>query len=121
MQNDPSAPLIDYELVAEIRKIEQATGRTDVLAGFVRKLEGHVAAFPAEFSGLVARGEFAAAVRAAHTLKGTSRQLGAVALGALFDEIERTAKAGDFAHVQRLYDAGSELIAQSFDALRKAP
>ena len=122
MENEPSAPapLIDPDLVAEIRRIEQATGRTDVLSGFIRKLEGHVTAFPDEFSRCLARGDFAAAVRAAHTLKGTCRQLGAMALGQLFSDIERTAKAGDYAAARQRYDGGAALIAESIDALKRA-
>src|SRR5262245_65767043 len=90
-----STPLVDPELVAEIRRIETATGRTDVFSGFVRKLETNVGAFPTEFSACLGRGDQAGAVRVAHTLKGTCRQLGAMALGELFAEIERSGKAGD--------------------------
>ena len=73
--------LVDPELVAEIRRLERATGRNDIFSGFVRKLEADIQAFAGTFSGHVARGEAAAAVRAAHTLKGSCRQLGAMDLG----------------------------------------
>jgi HPt (histidine-containing phosphotransfer) domain-containing protein len=112
--------LVDPELVAEIRRLERATGRNDIFAGFVRKLEGDIQAFGATFSGHVARGEAAAAVRAAHTLKGTCRQLGAMDLGDLFAEIESIAKAGDYAQAQSKYDTGATLIAQSLEALKRA-
>ena len=112
--------LIDPSLIEEIRRIERATGRNDVLSGFVQKLEGTLAGFGAAFSAQVARGDAAGAVRAAHTLKGTCRQLGAPALGDLFAEIERAAKAGDFAAAQRKFEAGATLIAQSLDALKRA-
>jgi HPt (histidine-containing phosphotransfer) domain-containing protein len=113
-------PLVDPSLVAEIRRIEQATGRKDVFSGFVAKLQASVGAFPADFSACLARGEPAAAVRTAHTLKGTCRQLGALALGELFAEIERCAKEGDFPHALRLFEAGGALVAASFEALRSA-
>lgn len=113
-------PLVDPDLVAEIRRIEKATGRSDVFSGFVGKLEASLGGFSAEFSACLARGEPAAAVRAAHTLKGTSRQLGALALGELFAEIERIAKTGDFPQAQRVFEAGAPLIAQSLEALRRA-
>ena len=112
--------LLDLDLVEEIKRIERATGRTDVLSGFVAKLEGSLAGFPAAFSGLVARGDAAGAVRAAHTLKGTCRQLGAVALGDLFAEIESSAKAADYAEARRKFDGGAVLIAQSIEALKRA-
>src|SRR5262245_30643877 len=114
-----SAPLVDPELVAEIRRIEQATGRNDVFSGFVRKLEASVGGFPAEFAACLARGDSPGAVRAAHTLKGTCRQLGALALGDLFAEIELQGKAGDFSQAQRLFENGSVLITQSLEALRR--
>jgi len=113
-------PLLDPELIDEIRRVERATGRNDVFSGFVRKLEGFLAGFPADFSACVARGDAAAAVRAAHTLKGTCRQLGAPALGDLFADIERSAKAGDYVEAKRKFDGAADLIAQSLEALKRA-
>ena len=112
--------LIDPALIEEIRRIERATGRNDVLSGFVQKLEASLAGFGAAFSAQVARGDAAGAVRAAHTLKGTCRQLGAPALGDLFAEVEEAAKAGDFAAAQRKFEAGASLVAQSLQALKTA-
>lgn len=112
--------LLDPELVAGIRLIEQATGRRDVLSGFVQKLEASLAAFAATFSDCVARGDAAAAARAAHTLKGSCHQLGAQALGNLFAEIERATKAGDYADARRRFEDAAGLIAQSLDALKSA-
>lgn len=112
--------LLDRELIAEIRRIEHATGRDDVLSGFVRKLEGNLAGFGAAFSDYIARGDITGAVRAAHTLKGTCSQLGAKALGNLFADIERSAKAGDYAEAKRKFDGGASLIAQSLEALKQA-
>jgi HPt (histidine-containing phosphotransfer) domain-containing protein len=112
--------LIDQEPIEEIRRIERATGRTDVFSGFVRKLEGMLGAFGPTFVECVARGDAAGAVRAAHTLKGSSRQLGAKAIGDLFAEIEAAAKAGDYDGAKRKFDEGAGLIAQSIEALRHA-
>jgi HPt (histidine-containing phosphotransfer) domain-containing protein len=116
--NDPAAPLLDRSLVDEIRRIEQATGKADLLSGFVRTLEGNLAGFGAAFSGHIARGDKKSAERAAHTLKGTCRQLGAQALGDLFSDIERSAKAGDYAEAKRRFDGAAGLIAQSLEALK---
>jgi len=112
--------LLDRELIAEIRRIERATGRDDVFSGFVRKLEANLAGFGAAFSDCIARGDTAGAVRAAHTLKGTCHQLGAKALGDLFADIERSAKAGDYAEAKRKFDGSASLIAQSLEALKHA-
>ena len=58
---DGAGVLIDRELIDQIRKIEQATGRNDVLSGFVTKLEGTLKGFGASFSDHVARGDNAGA------------------------------------------------------------
>lgn len=120
MQGEGGVPLVDRQLIEEIRRIERATGRSDVLAGFVRKLEGHVAGFGNAFSDYVARGDTTGAIRAAHTLKGTCKQLGAIALGELFADIEHSAKAGDYAEAQRKFVGGAALIAESLEALKHA-
>jgi HPt (histidine-containing phosphotransfer) domain-containing protein len=112
--------LLDRQRVDEIRRIEQVTGRNDMLVWLVGKLEENVTAFRASFLDYVARDDASGAVRAAHTLKGTCRQLGAEALGDLFAEIERFAKDGDYAAAQRTFDGGAGLIAQSLTALKQA-
>jgi HPt (histidine-containing phosphotransfer) domain-containing protein len=118
--DEAEAPLLDQRCVDEIRHIERAAGRTDVFTGFIRTLERSVAAFSAEFHGCIARGDTAGATRAAHTLKGTAHQLGALALGNLFADIERKARAGDYAGAARAFEAAGSLIAQSLQALKHA-
>jgi HPt (histidine-containing phosphotransfer) domain-containing protein len=112
--------LLDYCLIAEIKSVGHVTGRDDLLAGFIRNLEDYLADFEADFSQCLARGDAAAAVRAAHTLKGSCRQLGAYALGDLFADIERSAKAGNYAAAGRSLEAGRGLIARSLQALKQA-
>ena len=118
--NERATLLLDRALIDEIRHIERATGQDDVLSGFVLKLEGDLAGFSAVFSDCIARGDTTGAVRAAHTLKGTCHQLGAQALGDLFADIERSAKAGDYAEAKRRFDGSTSLIAQSLEALKHA-
>jgi HPt (histidine-containing phosphotransfer) domain-containing protein len=112
--------ILDRDLIAEIRRIEQASGRDGIFAGCVRNLEAHLAAFRSSFAACVARGDAAGAARAAHTLKGSCLQLGAQALGQLFADIERWAKAGDYAEAQRRFDGSAALIADSLEALKRA-
>jgi len=112
--------LLDCDLIAEIRRVGRATGRDDLHSVFVHKLEASLAGFRATFSDLIARGDAIGAVRAAHTLKGSSRQLGAQALGELFSDIERLAKAGEHAAALRTFDAAADLVAESIDALKRA-
>ena len=118
--NERATLLLDRQRIDEIRHLEHATGRDDVLSGTVRTLEGNLAGFGAAFSDYIARGDTTGAQRAAHTLKGTCHQLGAQALGDLFADIERSAKAGDYAEAKRRFDGGASLIAQSLEALKHA-
>jgi HPt (histidine-containing phosphotransfer) domain-containing protein len=112
--------LIDPEAVEQIRVVERAIGRSDLFSSLVTKLEGNLHGFGAAWLELIARGDTAGATRSAHTLKGTCRQLGAAALGDLFADIERIAKAGDYDAAKRTFDAGGSLIAESLEALKRA-
>ena len=112
--------ILDQGLVAEIRRIEQASGRNGIFASCVAKLEVNLAEFRDAFTGCVTRGDALGAVRAAHTLKGSCRQLGAQALGDLFADIERCVKEGDYAQAERAFDGGASLISDSIAALRGA-
>lgn len=112
--------LLDPELVGEIMRIEQTLGRSDVLSGFVRVLEGKLAEFEGTFSECIARGDGVAAARAAHSLKGACHQLGARALGELFATIEQSTKGGNYTDAQRAFREAAPLIAQSLVALRRA-
>jgi hypothetical protein len=72
-----ASPLLDPRFIAEIRFVEERTGQSNVVSGLVSALEAQIARFPAGFAACVARGDGKAAVRAAHTMQGSSRQLGA--------------------------------------------
>ena len=112
--------LLDRDLIAEIKRVGHATGRHDLHAVFVRKLEETLGDFPEAFARHLAHGDTAAAVRAAHTLKGSCRQIGAHALGDLFADIERSAKAGDYDAAQRMFESAGDLVARSLEALKQA-
>jgi len=124
--SDPREPtdamtlLLDPQAIEQIRVVERAIGRHDLFSELVTKLEGNLNGFGPAWLDLIARGDTVGATRAAHTLKGTCRQLGAAALGELFADIERAAKAGDYAAAKRKFDAGGTLIAQSLEALKSA-
>lgn len=115
-----SSLILDQDLVAEIRRIEQASGRDGIFSGCVSKLESNLGEFAESFSNFIAHGDTTGAARAAHTLKGSSRQLGAQALGDLFAEIEHWAKVGKYAEAQRAFAEGGDLIAESLQALKAA-
>lgn len=112
--------MLDRRCVDEIRYIERAAGRNDLLSGFVLTLERNLAGFSASFCDHIARGDKTGAARAAHTLKGACHQLGAQALGDLFAAIESSAKAGDYDDAKRRFADGAVLIARSLQALKGA-
>src|SRR5260221_605418 len=58
-----ATPLINHELVAQIRMIETSTGRGDVFAGFIRRLEDNLADFAKKFAECIARGDTMAVER----------------------------------------------------------
>ena len=116
--DERASVLLDRSRIDEIRQIERAVGRDDVLSGFIRTLQGNLEGFGVALSGYLARGDIAGAERAAHTLKGACHQLGAKALGDVFGDIECSVKAGDYSEAKRRYDAAASLMAQSLEALR---
>lgn len=118
--NQHPTPLLDLKCIDEIRHIERAVGRDDVFSGFVLTLERNLAGFGAAFCDCIVRGDATGAVRAAHTLKGACHQLGAQALGDLFADIERSARAGDYAEAKRTLAGSVSLIARSLQALKHA-
>jgi len=120
LPGEQASLLLDRGLIDDIKRIERATGRDDVLSGFVRTLERNLADFGAAFPDCIARGDATGAKRAAHALKGACHQLGARALGDLFADIERTVHSGDHAEAKRRFDGGAGLIAQSLEALKHA-
>jgi HPt (histidine-containing phosphotransfer) domain-containing protein len=120
MSISASTVILDQSLVAEIRRIEQASGRNGIFTSCVSKLEANLGEFRAAFAACVARGDTLGAVRAAHTLKGSCRQLGAQALGDLFADIERSVKDGNYTQAERTFDGGASLISDSIAALKSA-
>lgn len=114
------ATLLNRRCIDEIRAIERAAGRDDVLSAFVSTLERNLADFTSAFDECIASGDATGATRAAHTLKGACRQLGAEALGDVFEEIERSARAGDYVAAGRSFEAAAGLIVQSLQALKSA-
>ena len=112
--------ILDQGLVAEIRRIEQASGRNGIFTTCVGKLEQNLSEFRDTFAASVARGDTLGAMRAAHTLKGSCRQLGAQALGDLFASIERYVKEGDYAQAERTFDGNAVLVSESLEALKRA-
>jgi signal transduction histidine kinase/DNA-binding response OmpR family regulator/HPt (histidine-containing phosphotransfer) domain-containing protein len=108
--------LLDRERFEEIKMLTDEAG-PDVFSGLVRGLEKDLNAFDAGVDGWIAQRDANGMSRAAHSLKGSSRSLGAQALGDLFAEIEKTAKTGDITEAHRIYTAGRKTGPDSILAL----
>jgi HPt (histidine-containing phosphotransfer) domain-containing protein len=114
---EPTVPLLDRKCIDEIKHLERAMGQKGLLSGFVLTLERNLEDFGAVFSDSSARGDAAGVTRPAHALKGACRQLGLLALGDLFADIEAS-KSHDEA--KRKFDAGASLVARSIQTLKQA-
>jgi HPt (histidine-containing phosphotransfer) domain-containing protein len=111
-----AAQLLDRERYEEIRMLTDEAG-PDVFGGLVRGLEKDLNAFDAGLAGWLAQKDAVTLTRAAHTLKGSSHSLGAQAMGNLFAEVEKRAKAGDIEGAGRVYTEGRKTAADSIAAL----
>ena len=110
--------LLNRERYEEIKMLTDEAG-PEVFAGLVRGLEKDLNAFDSSVSGWIAQKDAANFTRAAHSLKGSSHSLGAQAVGNLFAEIEKAAKAGDIEAAARHYTEGKAICAASIVALNK--
>ncbi|WBY00391.1 Hpt domain-containing protein [Ramlibacter tataouinensis] len=82
-QLPPVVPGLDIE-----RGLRQCGGRTPLYQALLRLYLQHSGGFGAELRGALARGDRAAAARMAHTLKGSSAQVGATRIEQLAAELE---------------------------------
>jgi signal transduction histidine kinase/CheY-like chemotaxis protein/HPt (histidine-containing phosphotransfer) domain-containing protein len=115
----PDAPvLLNRERFEEIKMLTDEAG-PDVFSALVRGLEKDMNAFDAGLNGWTAQQDANGMSRAAHSLKGSSQSLGAQALGDLFANIEKVARAGDIAEARRIYAAGRNISADSLIALNQ--
>lgn len=117
----PVAPaLLDDARAREIRDLLHDSG-DDVYRSMVDNLEADLTRFTAHTVMLRDTNQTpdAETIRAAHSLKGASRSLGVRALGDVFEQLEKFAKAGDAAELARQHEASQALAAQSLAALRQ--
>lgn len=111
----PSSPAIDLGM---LRKLQGGQGQgqpdivTEVIALFLRDAPARLA----EIRDAVARGDLAAAGRAAHTLKGSAGHLGAKTLTLLAARFDEKARAG--APFDVAFAVGA--IAEELDRVRGA-
>ncbi|TPW20146.1 MAG: BaeS [Elusimicrobia bacterium] len=84
--------ILDASAIASLRLLGDGTVPKEIVATYFADAPARLR----ELRRAVAAGEKDAAVRAAHTLKGSSRTMGGKALGDLLEEAERRLSGGDF-------------------------
>ncbi|MDE2366929.1 MAG: Hpt domain-containing protein, partial [Betaproteobacteria bacterium] len=94
----PAAPVIRSagEKPVEVRVLEELVGNDpEVIGEFLRDFRASSGRIAAEIRSACQAGQAQIAGAAAHKLKSSARSVGALALGELCAEMERTGKAGD--------------------------
>jgi HPt (histidine-containing phosphotransfer) domain-containing protein len=94
----PAAPVIRSagEKPVEVRVLEELVGNDpEVISEFLRDFRASSGRIAAEIRSACQAGQAQTAGAAAHKLKSSARSVGALALGELCAEMERTGKAGD--------------------------
>ncbi|HTE14097.1 MAG TPA: Hpt domain-containing protein, partial [Burkholderiales bacterium] len=114
-----TSQLLDRERYEEIRMLTNEAG-PNVFSGLVSRLEKDLNAFDAALVGWMAQQDATGFARAAHSLKGSSLSLGAQALGNLFADVEKLAKAGNLEDAGRKYSQGKDIGVASIAALNHA-
>ncbi len=112
-------PLVNHERVLEMIDLI-CEGEPAAFGRWVDYLETDLAKFAALLSVAGTTEHNQKIFDAAHALKGTCLNLGAPALGALFAELERHAKASDWEALLLRYGESRELETQSTYLLREA-
>jgi len=105
---------IDRSVLQQIREDLDDAAARDVIEDFLRATPGILTTLRAAASG----GDVSAMQRAAHTLKGTSAMLGATALSARCEELERLSRSGPVGDAPARVGAIEELYAGVREALR---
>jgi HPt (histidine-containing phosphotransfer) domain-containing protein len=82
--------------------LETVGGDEDVLKELVQLFLEEMPHEIEAFAGTITRGDLPAASRMAHKLKGTSRNMRAIAIGEAFAQLEEVIKAGDEGEIKNL-------------------
>ncbi len=93
MARRPSSPTVDLGMLRQMRA-SQGPGEADIVAEVIALFLQDAPARLAALREAVSRGDLVAAVRAAHTLKGSAGHLGAKTLTTLCARFEEKARAG---------------------------
>ena len=112
-----AVPLIDALQVADLMALDR--GRGAVYKRFVDAFLSGAGGRIAELKALAGSGDAIALAAAAHALMGSSSNVGAARLAALFGRIEAAGKKGDLAAAGKLLNLLDEEHAAAREALLK--
>ncbi len=113
---EPTAPLLDRSVLDDLRGLPGGAGGsalTEILALYRETA-------PSLLRGLrdaVGAGDLRAAERVAHTLRGSTLNLGGAALGVFAGRIEAAARGGDAEAARALMPEIEDLYRRTLDAL----
>lgn len=112
------APVLDQEVIASLREL-QAEGEPDLIGELVELFVEDMPARIAELRQALRTGDLPAVASAAHSCKGSSSNLGANALAAACDALEKAAKARTAANLAPLLAEVEAAFDQAVRALRE--
>jgi two-component system sensor histidine kinase/response regulator len=111
-----AAAVLDPEIICRLRELGDAVGE-DLLLQLAALFNADANERIAELSHAFDHRDSAAVIRAAHTLRGSSANLGAVDLGRLCERIEAVGITGDLAAAGALLDALRTELGRVHEAL----
>ncbi len=112
-------PPVDQELLDEIRGLDPPEGN-DALAALVNLFLDDSSKQLETLREAAAAADLSMASRVAHSLKGSSANIGAAVMARLCHEVEQTASGGDLPTVAALVPAVEEEFARVHSALLEA-
>jgi len=115
-QEHEQAPILDSEVVAGLREL----GGSDdpgLVAELVDLFLEDAPKYVGEINGGLESGELDRVLRASHTLKSSSANMGAASLSALASSIEFSAKSGNVDLLRELQCAMGGVYQETVDAL----
>lgn len=112
-----STPLIDHERAEEVIDLI-CEGEHAAFGGWVDHLEADLTKFEALLPAIDTMESNRSIQGAAHAIKGTCLNLGAMALGELFSTLEQDAKEGKYAALNQRYAESFSVKSESIRELR---
>lgn len=114
---EPDMSLLDFDAIDKLKQ-SMGDGAAEIIIDLIDSLEHEVNKLLPAFQQALAQGDAEQLQRAAHSLKGSSAALGAVALSNLCLEIETFARQGLVTEAQDLATQIDQISQNTIAALR---